>query len=246
MTGMSSRPEKQANGSSAKGGATRAGILEHAARLFAEKGFAGTSLQDIADAVGLTRPAVYHYFGSKERVLAVLVEETSVSSADGLRLVRTRADLDPSAKLRAATKELVSDRVNAPERFRMLDRTESALPQEVAEQHLQARRAVLAEMTAIIDEGITAGQFRETDERMAALSVLGMCNWVAWWYRPSRGDSPDVIAETLAESAVAMLVRPDHRVPKEPTVRGALEQVRQDLDYLSRLIPDTGYSGPAE
>ncbi|MFJ4770082.1 TetR/AcrR family transcriptional regulator [Streptomyces uncialis] len=233
---MPRRPRKQPNGSSAKGGATRAGILEHAARLFAEKGFAGTSFQDISDAVGLTRPAVYHYFSSKEQVLATLVEETSVSSADTLKTVRLREDLDASAKLRSATAELVRDRANAPERFRMLDRTESALPAELATLHLQARREVLAEMTALITDGIVAGEFRETDERLAALSVLGMANWVAWWYRPSSSETVEDVARTLAESAVAMIARPDHRVPAEPTVHGAIEQVRQDLDYLSRLL----------
>ena len=45
--------------------------MEEATRLFADRGFAGTSLQDIADATGLTRPALYHYFGSKEGNLAL-------------------------------------------------------------------------------------------------------------------------------------------------------------------------------
>lgn len=227
---------KRQIGSSVRGEATRAGILEQAARLFAEKGYEGTSLQDMAEALGLTRPAVYHYFSSKERVLATLVEETSVSTAETLQLVRVQDDVDASTKLRKATAALVRDRANAPERFRMLDRTESALPDDLADQHLKARRAVLTEMIAIITEGITSGEFRDTDERLAALSVLGMCNWVAWWYKPTTTrEPPETIAEKLADLAVAMLARPSHRVPREPGLHGAIDQVRQDLDYLSRL-----------
>ena len=45
-------------------------IYEQAIRLFAERGFAGTSLQDIADALGITRPALYYYVKSKDELLA--------------------------------------------------------------------------------------------------------------------------------------------------------------------------------
>src|SRR5213079_854717 len=47
-------------------------IYEIAIRLFAERGFAGTSLQDIADALGITRPALYYYVKSKDELLAKL------------------------------------------------------------------------------------------------------------------------------------------------------------------------------
>jgi hypothetical protein len=112
-----------------------------------------------------------------------------------------------------------------------LDRTESSLPSDLASKHRIARRSVLA-------EGVNAGHFRATDERMAALSVLGMCNWVAWWYNPAKGGSPERIVSVMSESAVAMLARPSHRLPKATGPRGAVEQLREDLDYLDRLIPD--------
>ena len=47
-------------------------ILEHATRLFAERGYDGTTLQDIADAIGITRPGLYNYISSKEQLLAAL------------------------------------------------------------------------------------------------------------------------------------------------------------------------------
>src|SRR5206468_2845368 len=52
-------------------------LYEHATRLFAERGFAGTSLQDIADALGITRPALYYYVKSKDELLAKLVTEVT-------------------------------------------------------------------------------------------------------------------------------------------------------------------------
>src|SRR6476646_8925471 len=56
-------------------------ILTEATRLFAERGFAATSLRDIADAAGMTRPALYHYFANKEAMLARLVSDLTLAPA---------------------------------------------------------------------------------------------------------------------------------------------------------------------
>ena len=56
-------------------------IYEQATRLFAERGFAGTSLQDIADAMGMTRPALYYYVKNKDQLLARLVTEITEGPA---------------------------------------------------------------------------------------------------------------------------------------------------------------------
>ncbi|GAA2365916.1 TetR/AcrR family transcriptional regulator [Dactylosporangium salmoneum] len=220
---------------STRGVAARAAILEQAARLFAERGFEGTSLLDIAQAAELTRPALYHYFASKDEILATLVEQESAGAAEKLREIAA-GELDPTERLRAAIHELVLDRAAAPERFRMLDRSERALPPPIAERHVHAKRTALAAVTGIIAAGIRAGEFRETDERMAALAVIGMCNWVAWWYHPGRDPEPAAVAAALAEQAVASVARPEHRRPPEPGVRGAIAQLRQDLDHLSRIV----------
>ena len=59
-------------------------MLDHAVRLFGQRGFAGTSLQDVADAAGMTRPAIYHYFASKEQMLSRLVTEVTLGPVEEL------------------------------------------------------------------------------------------------------------------------------------------------------------------
>jgi AcrR family transcriptional regulator len=225
-------------GSSLRARATRAAILEHAARLFAMKGFEGTSLQDIAESSGLTRPAVYHYFASKDEMLATLVAETSGLAAEKLAAIRQDPKLDSTAKLRAVTAAIVQQRLDAPEQFRMLERSEDSLPEPTASQHRAARRAVLAEVSGVLHEGILSGEFRPCDERLGALSVLGMCNWVAWWYRPGSASSPDAVIEELANNATSMFARAEHRVPKTAGLPGAFAMLRHDLDYLERLTTE--------
>ena len=78
-------------------------IYEHATRLFAERGFAGTSLQDIADAMGMTRPALYYYVKSKDELLAKLVTEVTDGPRGELTELVARDELDAAAASSAAS-----------------------------------------------------------------------------------------------------------------------------------------------
>jgi AcrR family transcriptional regulator len=217
-------------------------ILEHATRLFAARGYDGTTLQDIADAIGITRPGLYHYISSKEELLAELVREVSENSVHVVREVRLRTDFSSVDKLQAVVRALVLQRAGAPERFRVLDRTEAALPEEIAAQHLKARREVLAEMRTIIEEGVSSGEFRPRDARLAALSVIGMCNWVAWWFHPGASHPAEPVADQLAQNAVDMLAYPDSTGSSATAPHRAFQIVRENLDYLERFLsPESGH-----
>jgi len=203
-------PSRQGRNAGKSAGATTARrelveneIYEHAIRLFAERGFAGTSLQDIADALGVTRPALYYYVKSKDELLAKL-----------------------AADVRQATQS---------ERFRLLIRSEAELPAELSDAYDTSRRAVLRAVTGVIEEGMRAGRFRPVDARIAALGVIGMWNWVAWWFRPDR-DSADTVADQLADMAIAALQRAGHRIPDDEGPAAALKMLRQDIDHLERIL----------
>jgi len=96
------------NGGKPPGAATaRYGLVEHeiderAIRLFADRGFAGTSLQDIADALGITRPALYYYVKSKDELLARLAADVAGGSAAQIAELAARPDLDAAGQFRPA------------------------------------------------------------------------------------------------------------------------------------------------
>jgi AcrR family transcriptional regulator len=210
-------------------------IYEHAIRLFAERGFAGTSLQDIADALGITRPALYYYVKSKDELLAKLAADVAGGSAAQITELAARPDLDAAGKLREIVRLTALRQATQPERFRLLIRSEAELPAELSDAYDTSRRAVLRAVTGVIDEGIHAGRFRPVDARIAALGVIGMWNWVAWWFRPDR-DNADAVAGQLADMAVAALQRADHRIPDGEGPAAALKMLRQDLDHLERIL----------
>ena len=210
-------------------------IYEHAIRLFAERGFAGTSLQDIADALGVTRPALYYYVKSKDELLAKLAADVAGGSAAQITELARRPDLDAAGKLREIVRLTALRQATQSERFRLLIRSEAELPAELSDAYDTSRRAVLRAVTGVIEEGIRAGRFRPVDARIAALGVIGMWNWVAWWFRPDR-DSADAVADQLADMAIAALQRADHRIPDGEGPAAALKMLRQDLDHLERIL----------
>ncbi|WP_433504578.1 TetR/AcrR family transcriptional regulator [Pseudonocardia halophobica] len=210
-------------------------LYEHATRLFAERGFAGTSLQDIADALGITRPALYYYVKSKDELLAKLVTEVTNGPLDELNALVER-DEDPVRRLRGIVEVIVGRRTTQPARFRLLIRSEAELPAELTAAYDESRRAVLKVIAGVIDDGVRAGRFRPVDARVAALGVLGMCNWVAWWFHPGGRDTAVSVTDQLADMAVAALVRPDHQAPEAEGPAAALKLLRQDLDHLERIL----------
>ncbi|TCK25947.1 TetR/AcrR family transcriptional regulator [Pseudonocardia endophytica] len=212
-------------------------LFEQATRLFAERGFAGTSLQDIADALGITRPALYYYVKSKDELLARLVTEVTDGPLNELNDLVAREGGDPVAMLRGVVQVIVRRRTTQPARFRLLIRSEAELPDELTEAYAESRRAVLKVITGIVDDGVRAGVFRPVDARMAALGVLGMCNWVAWWFDPHRrGADADAVIAQFADMAVGALHRTEHHALDGEGPGAALKMLRQDLDHLERML----------
>ena len=228
---MSSAPEGRPN---ARRDLVEAQILEHATRLFAERGFAATSLQDIAEATGLTRPALYHYIRNKDDVLSRLVQELTEGPAEELHRINADSERPAVERLRDMARAVVLNLARAPERFRLLVRSEAELPESLSDVYLRGRRRVLREFVSVIEEGQLAGQIRPVDARVAALGIIGMCNWVAWWHKPGQGD--EAVAAQLADMAVASLAEQADRAGEGDGPARAVSLLRQDLDYLERLL----------
>jgi len=233
---MSSGEPRTGRASSARRELVENELYEHATRLFAERGFAGTSLQDIAEAMGITRPALYYYVKSKDELLAKLVTEVTNGPLDELTALVAREGLDPVRKLRGVVEVIVGRRTSQPERFRLLIRSEAELPAELTTAYDDGRRAVLKVIAGVVEDGVRAGVFRPVDARVAALGVLGMCNWVAWWFHPGGRDTADSVTEQLADMAVGALQRPDGQVLDGEGPAAALKMLRQDLDHLERIL----------
>jgi AcrR family transcriptional regulator len=208
-------------------------LLDTATKLFARKGYESTTLEDIAGEMGISRPALYHYVSSKARLLEMLVEQVTQSMADVLEHLAAREDLSDGQKLTSVVALMVRQRAEHPDQFRILDRSETVLPEKVGAEHLKAKRAILRDLATMIGHGAERGEFRPVEPRVAALSVLGMCNWVAWWFHP--GNDVDAVVEQITGHAQAMLLVPPAEGSRAEVQRLA-DEIKTLADQLHKQV----------
>lgn len=205
-------------------------LLDTATSLFAEQGYESTTLLDIAKALGISRPALYNYVSSKEELLTMLVQQVSHDMAEVLEQLTARADLSPTEKLRDVVGLLVHQRTKHPDQFRILDRSENALPEPIGAEHREAKRKILREVMVVIEDGVEKEEFRAVDVRTTALSLLGMCNWVAWWF--SSAGNVEQVVDTVTDLALKM-VAATRSSSSSPDSARAVEEIRSLLDRIS-------------
>ncbi len=154
-------------------------ILAVAFRLFMEKGYEHTSIQDIIDQLGgLSKGAIYHHFKSKEDILIAVTDQMTAESNQMLALIRDRADLNGREKLKAIFKESISRPVQndiftvAPDFHNNPKLLFSLL-------HDTMDNAVPNYILPIIRQGISDGSI-ETDypEQLAELILLAANVWM--------------------------------------------------------------------
>jgi len=221
-----------------KGEALRNAILGAASQLFIERGFGGTNMLDIAKALGVTRTALYYYFKNKEAILERVAEDIIFTAKRQTANVSARAGLDPVHALRDIVEQHSRLILSRPVEFRVFERSEVDLPLKQRRLAESARRGVLENFTEVIERGIRSGDFRAVDARVASLAVIGMCNWTAWWFKPGGRKQAEEVVKILSDLAVQALKRGDGRQRGRTDLQGRVQILREDIDYLERLIAE--------
>ena len=182
-------------------------IVATAARLFKEKGYRATTLEDIAAAVGMLKGSLYYYIRSKEELLYLVVRDPIRQVYSELEAI-VAADLPFTEKIaRAIANHMTVFHLHYPhiavylhDYRHLMDKLE----QNVIETPKQYQRL----WDALLRQGIAAGEIRaDVDVTMAGYALLGMCNWAYRWYNPGGRLSPQEIAEVFTKIALQGLVR---------------------------------------
>lgn len=181
----------------------RAEILHAALRAFREKGYHATTLDDIAEHVGVRKTALYHYFPDKE---AILYECHLESLAEFGRLMATAGKSSESASERLALviKEHVRVKIDTLEGSPLAFEISALSPEHQAEV-IEARDKYERGLRKIIDKGVKDGEFRSVDSKLAVFAILGAINWIARWYRPDGAVQAPELGERFADYLVGGL-----------------------------------------
>ena len=165
-----------------------------AARLFAERGYQGTSLADLADALGVQKPSLYHHIASKEDLLWEVASEGAQAFQAALDAVP--ADAAATDRIRLALRghlAVVSEQLDAATVF---VREWRYLGGDRRDAFVAERRRYEQRVRELFRDGVEGSELRtDLDVATAALLFLSAANWAYTWLQP--GADTDALADRL-------------------------------------------------
>ena len=180
MVAATQEQPRKTRGKTARYHRNRERVVDTAVELFSKYGYASTGVQDIGDAAGLARGALYYYIGSKEALLAeihdrvldpLLVEATAI--------VETDARFD--VRLRLISESLLWQIINRSENVWVFLHEYRHLQGEFREQFREKRRRFEGCIRAILQAGADAGALRVSDMELTMLAFLNLHNYTYQW-----------------------------------------------------------------
>jgi TetR/AcrR family transcriptional regulator, cholesterol catabolism regulator len=183
----------------------REAILEAAVALFGKRGYAGTTMRDIAAEVGVLPGSLYAHISSKETLLDEIVElgiESFLAIESNLPNEGSGAD-----KMRAAIKAHVAVAAVHPGRSLVVFHQWRFLTEPNLTRALNKRRRYQQLFVRLIDEGIADGSFAPNlDTKIAVFTILGALNWIPEWYSPRGHYGPAEIGDRIADQLLRGLL----------------------------------------
>ncbi|MET7506264.1 TetR/AcrR family transcriptional regulator [Streptomyces albidoflavus] len=183
-------------------------LLAAATRLFADQGYDRTSVQEIVEAAGVTKGALYHYFGSKEDLLQEVYARL-------LRLQQERLDMYAGSRepveerLRAAAADVVVTTIENLDDASIFFRSMHQLSPEKNKQVRAERRRYHERFRALVEEGQQAGVFtRDIPADLVVDYHFGSVHHLSTWYRPDGPLTPQQVATHLADLLLRALTHP--------------------------------------
>jgi AcrR family transcriptional regulator len=158
-------------------------ILVHAAQIFAEEGFEGTSMRDISRVTGVSLSGLYYYFESKQKLLYLIQYNTFTFIMEQL-LSRLYTVHEPTARLRALVHNHIEYFLSHPNEMKVLAHEEEALDPPFRDEVTAIKRRYYALAREIFDGLAAEGLAPGIQPRVAILSLFGMMNWVYKWHNP--------------------------------------------------------------
>lgn len=180
---------------------SRGVILDAALRLFAERGYGGTSVRDIAAVADVQPATLYAHFPSKEHVLAELVRIGHEAHHLRFRSALLEVQPSPRQQLAAMVRAHVSMHADYPMLAVVANAELHALSPDMAAPALALRRQSEQLMLEIIERGVRLGEFSVAKPWLAVAAIAAMGMRVANWYTPDFEMSADEVADAYVEFA---------------------------------------------
>jgi TetR/AcrR family transcriptional regulator, cholesterol catabolism regulator len=178
-------------------------ILDAAAEIFYRKGYADTSVQDVADAVGILKGSLYYYIDSKEDLLFQMLLEVH-EDAKAVVVDTAALDLPPLDRLRAYIKRHVEYNARNLAKIAVYYHDFGLLTRERRQEIAEQRRYYETFVISLITEAQENGDVEASvDPELLSNAIFGTVNWVYTWYRDGRSVAPEYLGDLYAEMLVS-------------------------------------------
>src|ERR1044071_2486401 len=163
---------------------TRDTILEAAAQVFRQKGFHGASMQDIAKAVNLQKPSLYHHVSSKQEILFELLDRALELLLERISPIATQT-IPADERLRQMIREYLQILAENTDLSAVLLFEHRSLEGKQHARHVPNRDKFEALWRNVLADGVRSRKFVCEDVSVATRAILGILNWTITWYRPN-------------------------------------------------------------
>lgn len=203
----------------------KAEITRAAAALFNERGYHTSSMEDVAHAVGLKKPTLYHYVQSKAQIVAWIHDECVDAVLPPLQRYVAQA-LPATETLHRVARDIFGLLESKPGYLRIYFENHRDLDPHTRNRSVKRRDEYYNLVTSVLERAAAEGEFAVSNPRLAAMTFFGMCNWAYQWYRPGGPMKPDEVAGYVCRTFLAGVLTPGfERLPAEgagPVVAGSI------------------------
>jgi TetR/AcrR family transcriptional regulator, cholesterol catabolism regulator len=172
-------------------------VLDHATEVFCEKGYEGASMRDLSRASGMSLAGLYHYFGSKERLLYLIQKHTFTTILEKLK-ARLEASVDPEERIRIFVLNHLEYFLVNQHGMKVLSHEDEALKNGLGSEIAAIKREYYRICLGLMD-ALKRQRSLDFDSRTAVMSLFGMMNWIYTWYNPRVDGGAKELAQKMGD-----------------------------------------------
>lgn len=188
-------------------------IVAAAVELFYHQGYTRTTLEQVADAIQVTKPFIYSHFKSKSDLLAEICSRAVWISNEVINRAMTQQGT-VTERLQAIARDFMETVLNHQAHAVIYSREEKELAPEDRAEINKMRRVFDHKLVALMEEGVASGEFVVEDVHLTALAIVGIVGWSQVWYRSGGRLSRTEAARRVSTLVLAMVQAKD--IPPAP------------------------------
>jgi len=179
-----------------RSGPRRQAILDAGALLMQQRGFVGTTVEDVTGHLDLTKAAFYYYVENKEELLFQISTQTLALADTSISAIE-RSDAPPDRKLAQMIDSFVRLVAERPAFFTVYFQEKGHLDADHLKAVTRIERKIAGALERVLRDGMASGAFRTADPAVAAFAILGMCFWIYKWFRPEGRSNVEEVSRTF-------------------------------------------------